>query len=330
MEKILIFGTGSVAEVLFHELNANTEILAFIHSDESVTEYHGFPVIRPEEIGKYPPVKIIVASGYYFAIEKILLNLGIEKDRIVGFIFDEIEFYQQTSKMMKEHFEKEYHRDYMNRILKSDTLLPTLYPSVIWKNNAFPDVKKDFVREQTLSYLAQEISRKQIPGAIAELGVFKGDFTVVINDVFPDKKLYLFDTFCGFSEEDVELDDNTENKQNEMKKFKDTSVELVLSRLRKDSDYVVKKGYFPDTFDLEEEIFSFVSIDLNMKAAVSAALKLIWPRLSVGGYMLISDYNAPFYEGTREAIQEFCDVNGITIVALADLYGSALLCKNGE
>lgn len=329
MEKILIFGTGSVAEVLFHELNEETEILAFIHSDESVTEFHGYPVIRPNMISQYDYSMIVIASGYYYAMEKILLDLGVKQERIAGYIFDEIPFYQDIADKMEQTINADYHRSYMKKILKSDRILPRLYPCVIWKNNAFSEIRKDFVREQTLAYAAEEIKRKHVPGAIAELGVFKGDFTVVMNDAFPDRVLYLFDTFCGFASEDVK-DDQTANKQNELRKFKDTSVEYVLSRLREDAQCVVKKGYFPDTFDLHAEQFAFVSVDLNMKKAVMSALELLWPRISPGGYMLISDYNAPFYEGTREAVQAFCDERNIAIVALPDLYGSALLCKSGE
>lgn len=330
MEKIVIFGTGSVAEVLFHELNDETEIVAFVNSDENINEYHGYMVVRPCDIAGLDYDKIIVASGYYDAIEAILLENHVSPEDIVGYIFDDGDFYIRTKDEIDDYLNRRYNRSYMKRILRSSRILPKLYPSTVWKNNAFSNVRKDFVREQALAYLSQEIERRQVVGAVAELGVFKGDFTVVINEAFPKRRLYLFDTFCGFSEEDVASDDNTENKENELKKFKDTSVELVLSRLRSDSDCVVKKGYFPDTFDLQDESFAFVSVDLNMKSAVSAALSLIWPRISVGGYMMISDYNAPFYEGTREAIQEYCDVNGITVVALPDLYGSVLLCKNGE
>lgn len=39
--------------------------------------------------------------------------------------------------------------------------------------------------------------------AVAEGGVFQGDFAKVINQCFPKHKLYLFDTFEGFDERDT-------------------------------------------------------------------------------------------------------------------------------
>ena len=41
-------------------------------------------------------------------------------------------------------------------------------------------------------------------GECAEAGVFEGDFAKWINQYFPDRKLYLFDTFEGFDMRDIE------------------------------------------------------------------------------------------------------------------------------
>lgn len=40
-------------------------------------------------------------------------------------------------------------------------------------------------------------------GNCAEVGVFSGSFAKQINRCFPNKKLYLFDTFTGFDAEDI-------------------------------------------------------------------------------------------------------------------------------
>jgi len=88
----------------------------------------------------------------------------------------------------------------------------------------------DFVRLSCLELAADEIYACNISGSVAELGVYKGDFAVDINLVFPDKKLYLFDTFEGF---------NSKDKDTELKKsyssalqdFSDTSAEKVLNRM---------------------------------------------------------------------------------------------------
>lgn len=38
------------------------------------------------------------------------------------------------------------------------------------------------------------------------MGVFRGDFAVHINRAFSDRRLYLFDTFKGFVQEEIDAD----------------------------------------------------------------------------------------------------------------------------
>lgn len=45
-------------------------------------------------------------------------------------------------------------------------------------------VESDFVREQTLALLANEIKRKNVNGDVAELGVFRGHFSKNMNKIF--------------------------------------------------------------------------------------------------------------------------------------------------
>lgn len=328
-EKVLIFGTGSVAEVLVEEIDSNkVEIVAFINSNIQIKEFHGYRVIQPEQMKSYEYDYIIVASGYYLQIEKILLELGIDKNKIIGFIFDEDESYQGMSQNLGNYLDIRYNRNHIYSMLKTNRLYPNLYASVIWKNNCFSRVDKDFVKEQLMSLLAQEIERKQVKGSVAELGVFRGDFTVSINRALPMRKIYLFDTFCGFSAEDVNEDDNIKNKENELLKFHDTSEEFVLSRLNvREGQCIVRGGVFPDTFDLYDEKFCFVSVDLNMYQPVLKSLELFYPRVCAGGYIMISCYNAPFYEGTRKAIIDYCDEHNINFLPVPDLYGSVVICK---
>lgn len=58
-------------------------------------------------------------------------------------------------------------------------------------------------RKDCLDKISILLEEKGCQGAVAELGVYRGDFAKVINEAFPDKKLYLFDTFEGFPEEDL-------------------------------------------------------------------------------------------------------------------------------
>jgi O-methyltransferase len=60
------------------------------------------------------------------------------------------------------------------------------------------ELEGDYVRSATLELLCKRLV--DIPGAAAELGVYKGPFAQMINKLLPDRKLYLFDSFQGFAE----------------------------------------------------------------------------------------------------------------------------------
>jgi O-methyltransferase len=61
----------------------------------------------------------------------------------------------------------------------------------------------DYIRLSTLELISFEIVKKDLKGNVAELGVYKGKFARYLNHFFPDRKLYLFDTFEGFDNRDV-------------------------------------------------------------------------------------------------------------------------------
>ncbi len=329
MDKILIFGTGSVSEYIFAKLDTGkVQIIAFINSSASMDSFHGYPVISLSEIHNHDYDSILIASGYVKQIASLLSREQVPTEKIVSFIYDNAETYDNMGCEIGNYLDSAFNRSRLNNWLKSDCNISRIYPAVFWDDShSVKDVYKDFVREQTVKLLSDLIREKKIPGEVAELGVYKGDFTVALEKLFPEKKLYLYDTFEGFSSEDVKKDKSLKNKTGESDKFKDTSVQLVLSRLTNPEKVLVKKGFFPDTFDEKNVPFSFVSIDLNLYDPVKAALDIFYPLLSPGGYILISDYYAPFYKGTREAVNKWCQENNKNIVPVADFYGSAIIQK---
>ena len=54
---------------------------------------------------------------------------------------------------------------------------------------------------------------------MAECGVFRGDCTKFINLFFPDRTLYLFDTFGGFEKSDIEYEISLGRYENNTSKF---------------------------------------------------------------------------------------------------------------
>ncbi|MDR1955915.1 MAG: TylF/MycF family methyltransferase [Treponema sp.] len=91
--------------------------------------------------------------------------------------------------------------------------------------------ENDYIRASTLELIANEIYDKNIGGSVAELGVYRGDFAKIINIAFPDRKLYLFDTFEGFDKRDIKTE--LENKYSKGdQNFSESNIELVLNKMK--------------------------------------------------------------------------------------------------
>jgi O-methyltransferase len=184
----------------------------------------------------------------------------------------------------------------------------------------------DIIRFSSLELVSIEIYDKKIVGSVAELGVFRGEFAEKINKAFPDRKLYLFDTFEGFNEKDVEIE-TLSNYSKQQHDFSKTNEKIVLQKMKFRKNCIIRKGYFPETANGIEDKFVFVSIDVDLYEPIYNGLKYFYPRLAKGGYIFVHDYNTNLYVGTRSAVKKYCDEEGITFFPLSDICGSVIIMK---
>jgi O-methyltransferase len=190
----------------------------------------------------------------------------------------------------------------------------------------------DYIRASSLEYISNEIYDKNISGNIAELGVYQGKFASLINKAFPDRKLYLFDTFEGFDERDYSAEEEN-NYSTKEKRFKaknihlKTSVELVMERITHKQNCIIKQGYFPETAFGINDIFSFVSIDVNLYDPTYKGLNYFYEMLNKGGYIMVHDYNNKNYKGVKAALRKFSEEKNVSYFPLCDFGGSAVIMK---
>lgn len=194
---------------------------------------------------------------------------------------------------------------------------------LVWTNLKLGDYDP---RAAEVELMSREIYRYGIQGSTAELGVYRGDFSRLINHYFPDRKLYLFDTFEGFDKRDAEVD-RREKFSTATQDFTQTSVDLVLSRMEHPDNCIIRKGWFPETAKGVDDNFCFVSLDCDLYQPIKAGLEFFYPRLVHGGVIMIHDFIPKGYGGVREAVKEFCDDNNTGYVCLSDSCGSAVIVK---
>lgn len=179
-----------------------------------------------------------------------------------------------------------------------------------------------------LRLLAKEVEDRKLPGAVAELGVYQGAFAASINRLFPERTFYLFDTFTGFSQTDIDAEKNMiSDTKASAGHFCDTSLELVRSCLPFPERAVFCPGHFPETLPDNMPPLAFVSLDPDLYQPTLAGLRAFWPRLVPGGILLIHDYNSAQFQGVGQAVRTFCEDQHLMILPLPDLHGSAVLMK---
>lgn len=192
---------------------------------------------------------------------------------------------------------------------------------------ALSDVYTTFdLRAATFRRLADRISANAVEGALAELGTYRGDFAWQLNERFPDRKLYLFDTFDGFDERDIRVERQMSTSRAAVHDFSNTRDRDVLTRMPYEDQVVIRKGFFPETAQGLEERFALVSIDVDLYAPTLAGLEYFYPRLVSGGAILLHDYNSMQFDGVRKAVDEYERRHGmLPLIPLSDLHGTAVI-----
>jgi hypothetical protein len=186
-----------------------------------------------------------------------------------------------------------------------------------------------FLRERFVTDFAKIVYDDNIQGAVAEGGVYKGDFAAHISRCFPDRRIWLFDTFEGFDERDVNADVKQGFSSGTDGVFlKYPFIDKVVNKQANPENTVIKKGFFPETTvgdeRLAEEQFVFVNLDFDLYEPILAGLRFFYPKMARGGIILVHDFFHEFFSGAQKAAREFCDERNIRFTPIGDGFSVAI------
>lgn len=168
------------------------------------------------------------------------------------------------------------------------------------------------------------LAKENIKGCCAEAGVFQGEFAHYINKFFPDRTLYLFDTFEGFAEQDVSIEMKNQFSSAKSGQYSLTSEEIVLQKMEHPEKCIVKKGFFPSTaYGIKEE-FCFVNLDMDLYQPTLEGLKFFCDKMTRNGVILVHDYFS-HYRGVEKAVSEFLQEKDLRIVPIGDEISVAIV-----
>lgn len=314
---IYVWGTGCGAAELMEQGLRKESVTAFVDSFPSGKDFLGKPVLLPEEIPVSDCELLIVTTRQAEAVAQRCHQLGIPEERCL-FLKNSVFLTDRNDASRKA-------AQLLLGTQQTDKLLPrhiTISEPGQLRGGRLSGQEgdNDYVRLSTLELLCRRLV--DVPGAAAELGVYRGRFARCINRLLPDRTLYLFDSFAGF-------DPSAGAGEAMQVAHENTSIRQVLAVLPYPEKAVVKPGFFPDSLKGLEETFCLVSLDVDFEAATLEGLRHFWPRLSPGGYLLLHDWGNPALPGPAAALERFCEDFGMRIhsVPLPDLGGTLVLCK---
>lgn len=181
-------------------------------------------------------------------------------------------------------------------------------------------------RERFLSDFASIVYKRNMQGNVAEAGVFQGEFAKVINRNFPDKKLYLFDTFEGFDDRDIAYEERYSFSTEQSGHLNMTSEDIVIQKMKYPQNCIVKKGYFPETAKGIDDRFCFVNLDMDLYKPTLEGLYFFWDKMELGGIILIHDYFSDAYKGVESAVEEFArKTSGVYLFPIGDSISIGIL-----
>lgn len=326
-KNIVIWGTGIVCKE-FKEKLMDGEIVAYIDSYPKCKEYEGRQVYTLEsflESGiKYD--FLVVANVYTNEIYEKCLENDVDLKNVIFLRPLQNTRNVELIKRNLVHL-KQIAPAYIEEALKESDRKMGIDEGGEIALNCNPVYYYDYFRYRTFELIADQI--KNLDGDIAEVGVYKGNFARIINQKFPDSTFYLFDTFEGFAEEEAEKELALGNCNEEfIERFKETSVEHVMSMLAFPGKCVIRKGLFPDTAHGIETVFKFVSIDVDFEDSIYASIEYFYPRLVKNGFIFIHDYNEGRLKGVKNAVTRYEEKYGAMIkIPIADKCGTLIITK---
>ena len=313
---IYVWGTGCGASELIEAGLEPERITAFVDSFPMRDTFLERPVLLPEQLPLERCELLIVTARHADAISKRCTELGIPAEKCL-FLKNNMVLTDRNAACI--HAKELMGEELLKRLLPKHRIVPT--PAQL-ADSALPerDLSGDYVRLASLELLCRRLA--EVPGAAAELGVYRGFFARCINLSLPERRLYLFDSFEGFAEE-------AEATEAFQAAHRNTAIDKVLAMMPYPDRIIVKSGFFPESLDGLEERFCLVSLDVDFYQTTLDGLRYFWPRLEQGGYLMLHDWGSPKLPGVANALVTYEAELGCKIPAipLCDVGGTLVLCK---
>jgi O-methyltransferase len=174
-------------------------------------------------------------------------------------------------------------------------------------------------RLDNLEDCVTDVLRRDVPGDLIETGVWRGGATIFIRAVLKaygdtTRTVWAADSFEGLPKPDPEAYPADEGDRLWTKEELAVSLDEVKANFTRygllDDQVQFLVGWFRDTLPAAPiQRLAVLRLDGDMYESTIVALRALYPKVSIGGYVIIDDYGA--VRGCRKAVDDFRNEHAI-------------------
>ncbi len=175
-------------------------------------------------------------------------------------------------------------------------------------------------RLDNIQFCIEEILRRSIPGDLIETGVWRGGATIFMRGVLKahgvtDRTVWAADSFQGLPPPDAaRYPSDVGDPHHALNYFLGVSLGQVRRNFERygllDEQVKFLKGWFKDTLPgAPIKALALLRLDGDMYESTMDALVNLYPKLSIGGYIIVDDY---YLDGCRHAVHDYRRKHGVT------------------
>lgn len=314
MNRVVIWGTGKRSmEMMINDVFATCDIICFVDNFAKSDEFMCHPVIRPEKLSAKDYDWLIIPLSNPGEVFKQCKQLGIDDNKIIiveNTILNDYKYHEQNINKIKNIIPALYDIVLEHNAIRSKwapirrcllDMEETYDPRIV---NYFNGT--EYTRFRTMELASREVNDRAGDWSVAELGVWQGGTSRLISLLFPERNIYMFDTFESFDKNEVQREIENGNCDEKLVEIlKNTSVERVLNIMPDKNKCIVRKGLFPGTAEgLEDIQYGFVSLDVDLEVSTYAGLEYFVPRMIEGGYIFLNNFNHVSLKGVKNAVKK--------------------------
>jgi O-methyltransferase len=175
-------------------------------------------------------------------------------------------------------------------------------------------------RMENLQFCVEDVIQRGIPGDLIETGVWRGGACIFMRGILKahqvtDRVVWVADSFAGLPTPDEEKYEADRRDTHHKLEVLAVSLEQVKSNFEQydllDGQVRFLKGWFKDTLPIAPiPRLAVARLDGDMYESTMDALTALYPKVSVGGYVIIDDFGV--VPGCKKAVEDYRQKLGIT------------------